>query len=179
MEHLLRNLKCWILLNYLSFIANNSLLDKHKLSISHTITKNKKLSKTGVPQTTQISKLEIIFSKFPSKLEFDGKHMFLRNDLWGALQIRRINIIKCTIGHYYEQDEKRQACRIHDPLIVKQRPFLAVLVDMDQPFIVVHVDYLALLIPVNENMDLSQIDPFIYRLTSIIENTSLCKMANI
>ena len=35
--------------------------------------------KKGVPQTAQISKLEWIFSKFPSQLEIGGEQLF-----WGT-----------------------------------------------------------------------------------------------
>ena len=50
--------------------------------------------KKGVHQTVQISKLESIFSQFPSQLE-SGGHTFLRNSSWGALQYVKVERCIC------------------------------------------------------------------------------------
>ena len=47
-----------------------------EIIILFTFCENKQIIKKGVPQTAQISKLEWIFSKFPSQLEIGGEHLF-------------------------------------------------------------------------------------------------------
>ena len=93
-ELLLRKLKRWIYLKYLSYIANNRLLDNYTRLVNFKIImltiyyENWEIIKIGVPQTAQIPKLEGIFSKFPSQLRFGGEQLF-----WGTA--RGVLFFKC------------------------------------------------------------------------------------
>ena len=54
-------------------------LIKFEIIILNIYYENEEIIKKGVPQSAKISKLERIWSKFPSQLEFGGEQLF-----WGT-----------------------------------------------------------------------------------------------
>ena len=63
-------------------------LIKFETIIFNVYYENEEIIEKSVPQSAKISKLERIFSKFPSQLEFGGEHLF-----WGTA--REVLFIYC------------------------------------------------------------------------------------
>ena len=69
------------------------------------ITKMRKLSKKGVPQSVKISKQKKNFLKFPSQLEFDGEQLFkgkAREVLFKYESLYSISTLRHVIGTRFE-----------------------------------------------------------------------------
>ena len=60
-----------------------------QIKILASCDKNSEYIEKGVPQTAKISKLERIFSKSPSQLEFGGEQLF-----WGTARGVLFNILQ-------------------------------------------------------------------------------------